>query len=211
MPMHNRKDFRHLLGLPGFSDSLLQQHFEFYRVHGESVDALLDEMAATPVNGTPPPDWSAMKRRLGWEWNGMRLHELYFENLTTNPARPEKSSPLLSRLASEFGSFGRWVRDFRATGLLRGIGWAALVWDPVAERLHHVWIDGHDVGMFAGCPLILVLDAFEHAYAPDYGISRARYVDAFLEVVDWNVAEARFEAARGSIPVRHSRLRAVFG
>ncbi len=77
MALHERKDFSHLLGTPGLSDSLLQPHFDLYAGHLNSVNELSDELASSPVNGTPASDWSELKRRFGWEWNGMRLHELY--------------------------------------------------------------------------------------------------------------------------------------
>ncbi len=105
------------------------------------------------------------------------------------------------RLAAEFGSLASWTKDFRATGMIRGTGWVALVWDPTSDRFHNVWIDGNDGGHLAGCPLILLLDAFEHAYLTDYGAKRGRYFDACLAAVDWSVAESRFAAAQASVLV----------
>jgi len=131
----------------------------------------------------------------------MRLHDHYFENLTRNPAPMEKTSALASSVVADFGSFPSWVKEFRATGSLRGIGWAALVWDSAAGRLHNTWIDGNDGGHLVGCSVILVMDVFEHAFVMDYGAKRGRYIDAFLAAAHWSVAESRFEAARASVLV----------
>ncbi len=204
MAQYERKDFSHLLGTPGFSDDLLLRHFELYAGHVSSLNALADDLATRPMNGAPSQDWSELKRRFGWEWNGVRLHELFFENLTPSPAPLEKSSDLARQLAADFGSFQSWMRDFRSTGSIRGVGWAALVRDTAANRLRNVWIGEHDSGLLAGCPLIVLMDVFEHAFVGDYGSKRAQYVDAFLAAVDWSVAEQRLVAATASVlePIR---------
>ena len=199
MATYDPKDFSHLTGTPGLGDALLKQHFDLYAGHLNSVNALADELANTPVNGTPSSDWSELKRRFGWEWNGMRLHELYFENLTKFPHPPEKSSEMAKRLAADFGSFPSWTKDFRATGSLRGTGWAALVWDGLSDRFHNIWINENDTGHLVNCSVILLLDVFEHAYLMDYGARRAGYIDAFMAAIDWSVAESRLLAAEASV------------
>lgn len=77
-------------------------------------------------------------------------------------------------------------------GAMRGIGWVILYHDPVANRLFNVWVNEHDVGHFAGCTPLLVLDVFEHAYVLDYGLKRADYIEAFMGAIDWSVIQARF-------------------
>lgn len=190
------KDFSRLLGTPGFSDALLKQHFELYAGYVKNANALHDELAAAPPAKPPTPGWSELKRRFGWEWNGMRLHETYFGNLTKDAHAPQRQGGLHTQIGRDFGSRDAWDKEFRATGSLRGIGWAALLWDPAGERLFNVWIDEHDRGALAGCPIILVMDAFEHAYLTDYGTKRADYIDAFMAAADWDEASRRFEVAR---------------
>ena len=200
MAIYSTKDFSPLLGTPGFSDALLKQHFELYAGYVKNANALCDELAASAPAKPPTPSWSELKRRFGWEWNGMRLHEVYFGNLTKAPRAPGRDAPLLESIRMDFGSRETWEKEFRATGSLRGIGWAALVWDPLARRLFNVWIDEHDRGALAGCPLVLVMDLFEHAYLTDYGTKRADYIDAFLAAADWEEAGRRFEAAQTPVP-----------
>lgn len=200
MALYSTKDFSRLLGTPGFSDALLKQHFELYAGYVKNVNAVYDELSAASPAKPPTPSWSELKRRFGWEWNGMRLHELYFENLTRNSRAPERGSPLLACVEKDFGSRDAWEKEFRATGSLRGIGWAALVWEPGARRLFNVWIDEHDRGALSGCPVVLLMDVFEHAFLTDYGTKRADYIDAFLAAVDWEEVERRFEAVPAALP-----------
>jgi Fe-Mn family superoxide dismutase len=200
MAIYSTKDFSRLLGTPGFSDAILKQHFELYAGYVKNANALCDELASAAPAKPPTPSWSELKRRFGWEWNGMRLHEVYFGNLTKAARAPGRDAPLLEGIRKDFGSRETWEKEFRATGSLRGIGWAALVRDPLAGRLFNVWIDEHDRGALAGCPLVLVMDLFEHAYLTDYGTKRADYIDAFLAAADWEEAGRRFEAAQTPVP-----------
>ena len=131
----------------------------------------------------------------------MRLHEMYFGNLTKKRAALEKASGLGAQIGRDFGSREAWEKEFRATGSLRGIGWAALVWDAGVRRLFNVWIDEHDRGQLAGCPVLLLMDVFEHAFMTDYGTKRADYIDAFLAAADWELAAHRFETARAQVQV----------
>jgi Fe-Mn family superoxide dismutase len=200
MGLFEPKPFPHLLGAPGLEDALLKQHLDLYAGHLNTVNELVDELADAPVNGTPPSDWSEQKRRFGWEWNGLRLHELYFENLTRFPAPPGKSAGIGRRLATQFGSFQSWAKDFRTTGSIRGVGWAALVWDCEADRFHNIWINENDTGHLVGSFVLLLMDVFEHAYVAQYGARRAAYIDAFMAAIDWSVAESRLAAAEASVP-----------
>ncbi len=201
MAIYSTKDFSALLGTPGFSDALLKQHFELYAGYVKNANALHEELSATPVGKSPSPAWSELKRRFGWEWNGMRLHEVYFGNLTRSARTPERGGSLASRITHDFGSREGWEKEFRATGSLRGIGWAALVFDPVAGRLFNVWIDEHDRGALASCPIVLLMDVFEHAFLTDYGTKRGEYIEAFLAAADWPEAARRFEVAQAHVSV----------
>jgi superoxide dismutase, Fe-Mn family len=200
MALYSTKDFSRLIGTPGFSDALLKQHFELYAGYVKNANALCDELASSAPGKPPTPAWSELKRRFGWEWNGMRLHETYFGNMTKTARAPGRDTPLIARIGKDFGSREAWEKDFRGTGSLRGIGWVALTWDPVAHRLFNVWIDEHDRGALAGCPVVLVMDVFEHAYLTDYGTKRADYIDAFLAAADWEEAARRFDHAQAPVP-----------
>lgn len=181
------KDYSKLLGTPGFSDEALKMHFTLYQGYVKNSNLLFDAIASTPKNS---PAYAELKRRFGWEFDGMRLHELYFENMGGKDLLAE-GSPLYKQIVKDFGSYDNWKTDFVATGEMRGIGWAVLYFDPVSNRLYNTWINEHDVGHLAGGKPILVMDVFEHAYLPDYHLERAKYIDAFFNTINWPIAEGR--------------------
>jgi Fe-Mn family superoxide dismutase len=185
------KDFGTLVGMDGFSETLLKNHFTLYQGYVTNTNKLSDLLGGMLAEGkTATPEYAELKRRFGWEWNGMRLHELYFGNLggkgTLDPA-----SKLGKAVASEFGSVEKWEADFRAAGALRGIGWVVLYQDKEGGRLFNQWVNEHDVGNPTGAAPIFVMDVFEHAFMVDYGLKRADYIAAFFKNVNWKAAEAR--------------------
>lgn len=193
MPLYAPKNFDRLIGTPGFSDELLRTHFELYKGYVKNTAELHEHLETTLKGGkTRSPEYAELKRRFAWEFNGMRLHEIYFENMTRGPNDPKGASALREELATNFGTFETWSTDFKATGGMRGIGWAALFWDATAGQLFNAWINEHDGGHFAGCPIVLLMDVFEHAFMRDYGTKRNDYIEAFFGAIDWKVVEARF-------------------
>lgn len=185
------KDFGKLVGMPGFSETLLKNHFTLYQGYVTNTNKSLDLQAQMLKEGkTGTPEFAEIKRRLGWEWNGMRLHELYFGNLGGHGG-PVPDGRFADRLTAEFGSADAWEKDFRAIAAMRGIGWVVLSLDPDSGRLINFWINEHDAGHPAGGRPLLVLDVFEHAYMTDYGLKKADYIEAFFRNVDWAAVEAR--------------------
>jgi superoxide dismutase, Fe-Mn family len=187
------KDYAKLVGMAGFSETLLKNHFTLYQGYVTNTNKVLDTLDQMTKDGkTATPEFAELKRRLGWEFNGMRLHEYYFENLGGSSAL-NKDGKLGKKIAESFGSYEAWEKDFRATGAMRGIGWVALYQDPVSGRLINFWINEHDVSHPAGCTLLLIMDVFEHAFMIDYGLKRADYIEAFFKNINWSAAEARIK------------------
>lgn len=188
-PQYAPRDFSSLIGIPGFSKTLLENHFTLYQGYVTNVNkaaAALAEHAKAGSANTPPA--AELRRRFGWEFNGMRLHELYFENLG-GAQPPAKDNKAAMKIAASFGSVEAWEKEFRALGAMRGIGWVALVHDVSSGRLFNTWINEHDGGVLAACPIIVIMDVFEHAYITDYGLKKADYIDAFMKGINWaNVA-----------------------
>lgn len=184
--MYTAQNFDRLLGTTGFSDALLKNHFKLYEGYVKNVNVLLEKL---PTSAAGTPEYAELKRRFGWEWNGMRLHELYFANMTKDAG--SVGSKLKKKIEADFGSFEKWAEDFKATGAMRGIGWAILSQDCADGKLFNVWVNEHDVGHLAGTEPILVMDVFEHAFMLDYGIARADYIKAFWNAIDWKAAEKR--------------------
>ena len=189
---YEAQNFTHLLGTPGFSDTLLNNHFNLYQGYVKNTNLLNDELhAALDAGKTGTPAWAELKRRFGWEFNGMRLHELYFANLKNGGVILNPDFALTQKIIVDFGSQENWEKDFRATGAMRGIGWAVLYYDPIGGRLFNSWINEHDAGLLSGAKPILVMDVFEHAFMLDYGLKRADYIEAFFKNIDWEEAGKR--------------------
>ncbi len=190
--MYEAKDYSKLIGMEGFSETLLKNHFTLYQGYVTNTNkalGILDQMLKGDKAGAY--EYAEVQRRLGWEFNGMRLHEYYFENLGGKGGAP--GGALAKKMAEEFGSYELWEKDFKAVGAMRGIGWAVLYLDPVGGRLINFWINEHDVSHPAGCTPLLIMDVFEHAFMLDYGLKRADYIAAFFKNINWPKVEARFK------------------
>jgi Fe-Mn family superoxide dismutase len=189
---YTAKNYEHLLGMDGFSDQLLRNHFTLYQGYVTNTNKLVEALAELAKAGKAgTPEYAELKRRFGWEFNGMRLHELYFENLTKTPEPLGENVPLARLIREQYGSLEAWREEFKATGAMRGIGWVVLYHDPIAGRLFNAWINEHDLGHLAGCTPLLIMDVFEHAYMLDYGLKKADYIEAFFRNVNWTVVAAR--------------------
>ncbi len=185
---YEAKNFENLLGTKGFSDQLLKNHFTLYQgyvTNSNNLSDTLNSLAKEGKSGTP--EYAELKRRFGWEFNGMRLHEYYFGDMVKGGKAIDKNTHLYKKLVEDFGSYEDWEKDFRAAGAMRGIGWVMLYYDGMEGRLFNTWINEHDVGHLCGASPLLVMDVFEHAYMTDYGIKRADYIEAFFKAIDWTI------------------------
>ncbi|MEI8361083.1 MAG: Fe-Mn family superoxide dismutase [bacterium] len=185
------KNYNHLLGLTGFSDQLLNNHFTLYGGYVTNTNKLADRLKELELTeSAPTPEYTELKRRFGWEWNGMRLHELYFDNLTkdSSSASDLKISELITK---NFGSFENWEKSFRSIAAMRGIGWVILYHDVQADTLVNIWVNEHDAGHLAGAKPLLIMDVFEHSFMLDYGLKRADYINAFFNAINWNSVNNR--------------------
>ena len=190
---YTAKDFGNLVGMEGFSETLLKNHFTLYQGYVTNTNKLMDALTAMLKEGkVGTPEYAELKRRMGFEFNGMRLHEYYFGNLGGKGALDE-SGKLGRKLAEDFGSYEDWEKDFRGTGTMRGIGWTILYQDNITGKLMNQWINEHETGHPAGCIPILVMDVFEHAFIADYGLKRADYIEAFFKNINWTLVESRLK------------------
>jgi Fe-Mn family superoxide dismutase len=190
---YEAKDYSTLIGMQGFSETLLKNHFTLYQGYVNNTNKLWDIMTAMLKEGkTSTPEYAELKRRFGFEFNGMRLHEYYFGNLGGKKAL-DKTGAVAKKLAAAYGSYEGWEQDFKATGAMRGIGWVILYQDNTNGWLFNQWINEHEVGHPAGCAPILVMDVFEHAFMLDYGLKRADYINAFFQNIDWGVVTKRLK------------------
>ena len=188
---YTAKDYSKLIGMEDFSQTLLNNHFTLYQGYVTNTNKLMDILASMLKEGkTAIPEYAELKRRFGFEFNGLRLHEYYFENLGGKTLL-DKAGTLAKKLAAAFGSYDAWEQDFKATGAMRGIGWVVLYQDGNTGSLFNQWINEHETGHLAGCTPLLVMDVFEHAFMIDYGLKRADYITAFVKNIDWKSVENR--------------------
>ncbi|MGD9852816.1 MAG: superoxide dismutase [Nitrospirales bacterium] len=186
-----------LRGLNGISDKTLDMHFKLYEGYVKATNSLTEHIAGILEDGKvdqeEQPAYSELSRRLGFEYNGMVLHELYFENMTSEGSKgPQGQSSLENAIKDSFGSFEMWKTDFSGVGKLRGVGWAICYQNPENGRLSNHWVSLHEFGNVAGFRPILVMDVWEHAYLLDYQPSeRGDYIESFLSNVNWNVVSKR--------------------
>jgi Fe-Mn family superoxide dismutase len=193
---YREQSFDHLKGLDGISDAQVAEHLQLYAGYVKQVNALgekLTEMIGRGQASGKSPEFAEMTRRLGFEYNGMILHEYYFSNL--RPAadpRPASGSGLDQALVQSYGSVEQWKAAFHAIGEMRGVGWVILFEDPATGRLSNHWITLHQDGIPAGFKPLLVMDVWEHAFMRDYkATERPKYIEAFFRNVDWQMVERR--------------------
>ena len=183
-----------LAGLHGISDATLEMHFGLYEGYVKNANLLNERLAEIRTAGAPSgadPAYAELVRRLAFEYNGMRLHEYYFDNMTATPAQLG-TGKLYNALGEAFGGFDAWKADFSAVGAMRGVGWAIAYLDTENGQITNHWISDHENGHLAGFVPIVVLDVWEHAFIKDYKpAERGKYVEAFFANLDWKACEAR--------------------
>lgn len=190
--MYTAKNFDRLMGLDGLSEQLLKNHFALYSGYVVNTNKLAEELKSlADSDKISSLEYAELKRRFGWEFNGMRLHEYYFGNLTKGGIALDHASPLARAIEENFGSLKNWEKDFRATGAMRGIGWVVLMQDNESGKLFNVWINEHDLGLLSDSKILLVMDVFEHAFMLDYGIKRANYIEVFFQNINWEAVIKR--------------------
>ncbi|MDQ3803435.1 MAG: superoxide dismutase [Acidobacteriota bacterium] len=187
-----------LSGLNGISDRTLEMHFQLYEGYISNTNTLNEKIAEILFDGNVDqeemPAYSELTRRLGFEYNGMVLHEYYFGNMKkgSTTTDPERGSPFYQLAEQSFGSYDIWKADFVSVGKMRGVGWAVCYQDPVGGGLSNHWITLHEVGNVAGFVPVLVMDVWEHAFILDYKpADRPKYIEAFFSNIDWAACEER--------------------
>lgn len=190
--LYTAKDFGQLRGLKGITDDQLAEHLKLYNGYVARTNKLHEILAEMLNSGkTGSPEYNELKRRLGWETNGILLHELYFENLTPNGNKAEGTAFAL-KVEQQYGSFDTWKNDFLSVAKMPGIGWVIAYLDARTGGITNAWITEHEQGHFAGCAPILVLDVFEHSWTAYLKpTQRAQYLEDFFANVCFKTASSR--------------------
>lgn len=182
------RDFSKVRGLKGLTDALIEAHLKLYAGYVTNTNGLLAKFAQVKP-GTP--EGAEIRRRFGWEINGVRLHEYYFEALSAAGGAP--GSAAKDMLSKGWGSYDAWREEFTGMGKMRGVGWVLTYFDRRSGNLTNNWVELHHEGHPAGFKPLIVMDCWEHAFS---GMARPDYIDRYMENIDWETVEKRFAAAK---------------
>ena len=186
-----------LSGLEGISDKTLEMHFKLYEGYVKETNKLTEKISDFLKDGKVDqeemPAYSELTRRLGFEYNGMVLHEYYFGNMKRQGSGdPGQGSDFRKAAEGSFGSYEVWKTDFMSVGKMRGVGWAVCYQNPANGALSNHWITLHETGNVSGFAPVLVMDVWEHAFIRDYApADRPKYIEAFFSNIDWAACEQR--------------------
>jgi Fe-Mn family superoxide dismutase len=182
--------------LKGISRASIDQHISLYQGYVKNFNAIsasLPEYAKDAEKNNHA--LAELIRRRSFEWDGMRLHELYFPQFEGGATPLSPSSALGKQIEKEYKKLEHFIPYFNMIANIRGPGWAILYWDPIQKELLTGFSEQQHQGHFVSLPIILALDVWEHAYLLDYGATgRTKYINAFFENLNWKVSEERFDA-----------------
>jgi Fe-Mn family superoxide dismutase len=182
--------------LTGLSEKQIKVHLGLYEGYVKNVNLVMEKINALKAADADGNAYliAELRRRFAFEFDGMRMHEYYFEQFEggTTPVNPD--SMLASAAALKYGEQGL-VAHIKEVAGTRGIGWVVVYSDPIGKTLHTVFVGDHELGQLAGLPVLLALDMWEHAYMVDYmPTEKKNYIDAFFANLNWSVVEKRFDA-----------------
>jgi len=189
---YTAKDYSALKGLVGITDDQVAVHLALYNGYVTRSNKLNETLAAMAGdNKAGTFEYNELKRRAGWEVNGVLLHEYYFDNLTANGG-DGKDSKFAATIARQYGSLDAWKADFLGVAKMPGVGWAITYFDKARNQFDNYWIDRHDIGHPAGHSPVLVLDLWEHAWSAYLKpTERAKYLENFFANVNWAAVDGR--------------------
>lgn len=182
--------------LKGISEKIIRSHWENnYTGSVKALNAVEQRLAVLlKEKDIPAYVYGDLKREELIRTGSVVLHEKYFANLGGN-GKPDGAT--LKLIEQWFGAYENWEAEFKKTGnaLGGGSGWTILAFNLHTKELHNYWAADHAHNAPLSIPL-LVLDMYEHSYQMDYGAAAAKYVDAFMQNVNWEEVNRRVEAAQ---------------
>ncbi|MBL7045874.1 MAG: superoxide dismutase [Parcubacteria group bacterium] len=180
--------------LKGLSSKQIEVHLGLYSGYVKHVNLIREKIAELESDKEKNGYLIAeLRRRFSFEFDGMRMHEYYFEGFEGG-GKEISDSELKKALAEKYGDFESFIEHFKAVGMSRGIGWTTLYWDPKGKTPHVTWVGDHELGTLSGLPILIAMDMWEHAFMVDYVPSeKGKYIDAFLSNLNWEVVESRFQ------------------
>jgi Fe-Mn family superoxide dismutase len=177
--------------LKGISAKSIEEHLKLYAGYVTHSNLVLEKITELSQNAEANmPLLSGLQKRFGFEYNGMRNHEVYFSSLSGGAHTLSKESELKKMIVEEWGSFEKWLELFKSIATTRGVGWAMLYFDKKEKRLLNAWVDEQHLGQLQDCTLVLALDMWEHSYVADYQPSgKKAYIEDFFANLNWAKVE----------------------
>jgi Fe-Mn family superoxide dismutase len=178
--------------LKGLSTKQMEVHLGLYQGYVKHVNLIRSQIAKLKEGEDNAYIISELRRRFAFEFDGMRMHEYYFEQFEDGAQKESEDGALMRAAAEKYGDWDGFIAHIKEVAGTRGIGWVVVYYDPAGRTLHTVFVNDHELGQLSGLPIILAVDLWEHAYMVDYVPSeKMTYVDAFLSNVNWAVPEQR--------------------
>lgn len=183
--------------LSGLSEKQIKVHIGLYEGYVKHINILREQIKDLEVLDKEKYAYAITetRRRLGFEFNGMRMHEYYFTQFEGGVETCNAESGFAKAVSEKYDSVENFVSHFTSVGMSRGIGWSILYYDPIGNTPHTAWVTDHELGQLGGLPILLALDMWEHAFMVDYvPAEKKNYIEAFLKNVNWSIVEKRFDA-----------------
>ncbi len=186
--------------LTGLSAEQIKVHLGLYEGYVKNVNLVMETLKGYAAYGDKATEGdkyaiTELRRRFAFEFDGMRMHEYYFEQFEGEKGGSPESA-LAKAAAEKYGSGEDFIKHIKEVAGSRGIGWVVVYYDPRGKTIHTVFVNDHELGVLAGLPVLLALDLWEHAFMVDYvPAEKKNYVDAFLANLNWSVVEKRFDEA----------------
>lgn len=182
--------------LQGISATTVAEHIKLYEGYAKHANLIQSRIEALAGNADSAYELAEARRRFGFEFDGMRNHELYFALLEGGSQELTEDSSLAQKITASFGSFDAWLADFKTLAKTRGIGWAILYYDKTTDSLINSWVDEQHLGHLVGLTPIVAIDMWEHSFVADYQPSgKPQYIDDFMSQINWGVAERILDSA----------------
>ncbi len=184
--------------LVGISKKNIEEHLKLYAGYVTHTNLVLSKIKELSIDAENNMGLiSGLQRRFGFEYNGMRNHEVYFNSFVGGASSLAEDSKLKNAINTEWGSFDNWLSLFKAIATTRGVGWAMLYYDRKENKLINAWVDEQHLGQLQDCTLVLALDVWEHSYVADYQPSgKKQYIEDFFKNLNWQTIEENFTAAK---------------
>lgn len=181
--------------IEGISRKTIEEHLKLYEGYVKNANLIQEKLAEYRQNPeTHSYAISELNRRFAFEFDGMRNHEYYFEQLEGGQRTMPMDSNLMKKVEERWGSAEIWLEEFKTLCMTRGIGWAVLWYDPLTDQLINSWVDEQHLGHLNGLTFIYGIDMWEHSYLMDYTpAEKKKYIESYIMATNQEVCSARFD------------------